>query len=164
MLKGSVYLNFELYAHWSTNKFLKISNMGSASRTITELASPNNSKLNCRFSSLVGYKRDHIFNTGGKSKAIWNNVSVYWVNSNSWSQCANLNFARHGHASCVLGNSIYVSGGCDKEFNDVDQIEKADCKSLIKGLGYWRVLSIRHKSSYFVFTSISDHEILIMGG
>ena len=88
-----VYLNFELYAHWSTNKFLKISNMGSASRTITELASPNNSKLNCRFSSLVGYKRNHIFNTGGKSKAIWNNrgvkihdvsdsiiVSVYWVN------------------------------------------------------------------------------------
>ena len=63
----------------------------------------------------------------------------------------------------MLGNTIYVSGGRD-EYGYVDYIEKADCKSLIKGLGYWRVLSIRHKSSYFVFTSISDHEILIMGG
>ena len=59
----SVFLNSELYCLYRIDgAFTKISNLDRASITQTTLASPSEHH---RETTLTGYKRSHIFKTGG---------------------------------------------------------------------------------------------------
>ena len=92
-------------------------------------------------------------------------VDVYSIDTNSWKRCASLNNPRDSHASCTLGDKLYISGGHVNVDQMEDSIEVANCKELIAGAGSFTVITVcGFKGKYHVFCPISTHEILIMGG
>ena len=123
---GSVLLKDELYLHYNAkDAFTKISNIDSL-RKKTSLASPSARGL---FSALTGYMGatgSFIFLTGGMKTTSLATVEVYSVDRDEWIQCPDLNNARNSHSSCILGDKLYVSGGCAGRLT-IDSIEVASC-------------------------------------
>ena len=67
----------------------------------------------------------------------------------------------------MVGDHLYVGSG-KKDSKDGPRIftlERAPCKGLIKAKGKWEILTIKLSGACDqVFTPISSHEILVMGG
>ena len=90
-LHCSVFFNNALYHYFESGTFTKISNLDSdITRTLDVLATLDDHGYN---PSLTGYKRSHLFLTGGTSDTSFSivTVSVYSVDRDEWSPCPNLN-------------------------------------------------------------------------
>ena len=113
--------------------------------------------------ALTAYKRgmnNYVFLSGGYSEnSFLSKVEVYNVDKDQWSPCPNLNNPRECHASCILGEKLYVSGGDNV---GGDTIEVADCSKLLNGSATWEILNVRYKAYFHVFSPLTSHEILIM--
>ena len=66
----------------------------------------------------------------------------------------------------MLNEHIYVCGGFEDKYGGTlaTTIERATCMGLYESSCEWEELSISYKNFNFVFTPISSHQILIMGG
>ena len=56
------------------------------------------------------YKKELVFLTGG-TKSACTQASVYNISKNEWQAAPNMKFYRYKHASCCLGELVFVFGG-----------------------------------------------------
>lgn len=60
-----------------------------------------------------------VHNTG----PILDNVEMYNISTNTWSQVPSMHYEKMKHGSCSLANNLYVLGGQDVNKDNLEVIE-----------------------------------------
>ena len=98
-----------------------------------ERACPPTARL---YPSLVNFADEVIFVSGGSTLKIYEwyeTVDRYSIKEDKWSTAPNLNHARNGHSSCVLGDTIFTFCGYNGDSDFLSSIESLNARALIDG-------------------------------
>ena len=70
--------------------------------------------MDSQYFSAACYRREIIYTTGGRGRMGSNAVAKYDITLDNWSIHSVLKVPRQCHASCILGDTLYVIGGENK--------------------------------------------------
>ena len=76
-----------------------------------------------------------------------------------------MNQSRRWHSSCVLGDSLYVSGGHSDSIVTCIERLQIDDRRIVAGQassGGWETLQVEYRNILFLMVPIGTHEILLL--
>ena len=79
--------------------------------------------------SIANFADKFIFITGGtnaRNMKMIKDVRRYDINMNQWSEAPKMNFSRRDHASCALGEFLYVIFGQPNRVHNIERLKVED--------------------------------------